>query len=158
MRGSALLNSFHLRAIPSSRNLDAGETVTNMPSLCSRHRHVCHLIFGSCQAEEQLPGTGNRTGKTWVAWVVSDSSSFCASITPFGILVAILFFIFFMSCSPKHFVHNKCKLTCLFTEKKFRKWKHRSQRAVLLTLNVGVYTKKKKRVLLICWLQGNWGV
>lgn len=59
MKDPALLNT-PVTALPSSRNLDAQATVTNMPSLCKRQRHVCHLIFGSCLAEEQLPGSGNR--------------------------------------------------------------------------------------------------
>lgn len=58
-----------------------------------------------------------RTGKTVAAWVVSDSSSCCASISTFGILVFFFFFSLF-SCGSNLFDHSKCKSTyCSFTGK-----------------------------------------
>ncbi|MED6244558.1 hypothetical protein ATANTOWER_016012 [Ataeniobius toweri] len=105
MRDPALLNSSH--------------SLVTQKFGCRRncHKHALfvqpaqtHLSFDIwlMLSRGTAAGTGyGEEGRLELYEFFSDSSSCCVSITPCGIF--FLFFVF-LSCSPKHFVHNKCKL------------------------------------------------
>ena len=114
MKDAALPN-----ALPSSSTSDSGATVINTPSLQPAQTRLSFDIWLMLSRGTAAGHRKQSTGKTVTAWVVSDSSSCCATIGPFRIWVSFLSF----PADRKLSSHTECKSThCSFIGKVYSKW------------------------------------